>query len=297
MTADWRSACLLAFALLNPPVVSAEATPVTCAGEWRVDSRADGAKITYQMFAPESANGRAIVIVHGSGQSSRSNAWYARLSQDLLQHGYLVALPDKRGSGRSAGDWKTASFETLAGDTSAVIFDLSNRCALDFRNVGVVGVSQGGQITAIVAKDHPQLGFAVNLVGSTTPLHAALKHEERNNLTGRGVPKWLARPGAAISAWTLRTFRQRRFWKAVGNFDPASYWKNVQVTSRVVLAELDRNTPTEESARIIRSLGNPRVTVEVIPGVAHDLVIVDEAGAPRMHPRVLEIIDDLARVR
>ena len=70
------------------------------------------------LFLPE-GNGPfpAAVIIHGSGTSDRDNLWPLTLTQYLRESGIAVLLPDKRGSEKSEGDWRTSSFQDLAGDT------------------------------------------------------------------------------------------------------------------------------------------------------------------------------------
>ncbi|HEX9764667.1 MAG TPA: alpha/beta fold hydrolase, partial [Candidatus Acidoferrales bacterium] len=87
-----------------------------------------------------------VVIIHGSGASDRSNAWAAGFATGLAERGFAVLLPDKRGSGRSGGDWRTADFEALADDAIAGVKRLQQEETVDPRRVGVLGLSQGGHI-------------------------------------------------------------------------------------------------------------------------------------------------------
>lgn len=63
------------------------------------------------------------VIVHGSGTSGRTQAWAADFARGLAERGFAVLLPDKRGSGESGGDWRTASFADLADDATVGPYD------------------------------------------------------------------------------------------------------------------------------------------------------------------------------
>jgi dipeptidyl aminopeptidase/acylaminoacyl peptidase len=63
----------------------------------------------------------AVVVIHGSGSSMRNSRWYLTLTQYLQENGVAVLLPDKRGSEKSQGDWRSAGFEDLATDTLAAI--------------------------------------------------------------------------------------------------------------------------------------------------------------------------------
>ena len=63
----------------------------------------------------------AVVFIHGSETSKRANPWYLALSSYLQDHGVAVLLPDKRGSERFGGDWRTAGFAELAVDAIAAV--------------------------------------------------------------------------------------------------------------------------------------------------------------------------------
>ncbi|MGQ0639390.1 MAG: alpha/beta hydrolase family protein [Gemmatimonadaceae bacterium] len=71
----------------------------------------------------------AIVLAHGSSAQDR-NGYLANIrfmADHLARHGVAVLTYDKRGSGRSTGDWATASFADLAGDLIAGIRMLRTR--------------------------------------------------------------------------------------------------------------------------------------------------------------------------
>ena len=63
----------------------------------------------------------AIVYVHGSGKSDRDNLWIFGIADHILNNGIAVFVPDKRGSGKSGGDWCTADYQDLASDSAAAI--------------------------------------------------------------------------------------------------------------------------------------------------------------------------------
>src|SRR3954463_12923967 len=55
-----------------------------------------------------------IILVHGSGAENRE--YVLPFARFLVRHGVAVLGYDKRGVGESTGDWKTASYDELAGD-------------------------------------------------------------------------------------------------------------------------------------------------------------------------------------
>jgi pimeloyl-ACP methyl ester carboxylesterase len=232
-----------------------------------------------------------VVVIPGSGPSRRDNGWYLTLVDDLQRHGIAVLLPDKRGSGESQGDWHTASFDDLAADAEAAIDFLRHRSGLQLSRVGVIGLSQGGQIAPLVADRYPgQVDFVVNVVGAALPMHETLVYEEKNNLREIGVLPVLADLLAYPSAWSIIWVRQRPFWRAIGNFDPLPCWRRLSVPSLSLYGENDANVPARASAARLRALGNPNVSVIVFPGSGHALESPPGSGRSIFRPDALEAI-------
>ena len=136
-------------------------------------------RLAGMLFLPE-GNGPfpAAVIIHGSGTSDRDNLWPLTLTQYLRESGIAVLLPDKRGSEKSEGDWRTSSFQDLAGDTLAAISFLKDHDKIEVSQIGVIGISQGGHIAPIVGSQSPDIAFLVNVVGGSIRMHELLLYEE-----------------------------------------------------------------------------------------------------------------------
>lgn len=211
----------------------------------------------------------AAVIIHGSGTSSRSATWYLTLTQHLQEQGIVVLLPDKRGSEQSGGDWRTASFEDLATDTLAAVSYLKEQSDIPVTSVGVVGMSQGGHIAPLVVDRSSDVAWVVNVVGSSLAMHELLVYEETHNLRQMGFLPGVSNVMAHGTSFLVRNVADPDFWNAIGNFDPIPYWEAMAVRSLVVYGEKDTNVPAAESARRLRALGNPNITVTVYPGSGH----------------------------
>jgi len=213
----------------------------------------------------------AAVVIHGSGTSSRNNRWYLSLTHFLQDSGIVVLLPDKRGSEQSGGDWRQASFEDLATDTVAAIRFLQAQSDLEISGIGVIGMSQGGWIAPIAAKQSPGLSFLVSVVGSAVSTHQQFLYEEDHNLRQLGVlpgVSWvLARPATFVA----RHWAQSDFWNAVGDFDPLPYWKDLGVPALALFGAVDTNVPSARSAGLLRGLNKPGITVRVYEGSGHPL--------------------------
>lgn len=236
------------------------------------DNAEQNLSLAGMLFVPEGEGPfPAAVIIHGSGTSRRDNGWYLTLTRYLQDNGIVVLLPDKRGSENSAGDWRTASFEDLATDTAAAIRFLQEQEQVAIARIGLIGMSQGGQIAPVVADRSRGVAFVINVVGGATPMHEQLVYEENHNLRQFGVLPGLSDILAYPAAWSLIGIRQKDFWSAVGNFDPAPYWQRVSVPTLVLYGGEDTNVPSAESAARLRSLGNSHITVKVYEGSGHAL--------------------------
>jgi hypothetical protein len=67
----------------------------------------------------------AIVLIHGTGRTDRYNV--LPIAHFLVSHGVAILGYDKRGVGASAGDWRTASLDDLAGDAVSAVEYLQGR--------------------------------------------------------------------------------------------------------------------------------------------------------------------------
>jgi dienelactone hydrolase len=237
----------------------------------------------------------AAVIIHGSGTSRRANRWYLTLTHYLQDNGIAVLLPDKRGSEQSGGDWRSASFEDLATDTLAAIRYLSTERSTEVSRIGVIGMSQGGWIAPIVADRSPDLSFLVNFVGSAVSTHQQFLYEEDHNLRQFGVLPGVSRALAYVSTFVIRSWVQKDFWSAVGDFDPLPYWRKLEVPALVLFGEADTNTPSARSAELLGGLENPEITVRIYAGSGHALQDPPERGDRLIRQDALADIRDFIR--
>jgi pimeloyl-ACP methyl ester carboxylesterase len=111
-----------------------------------------------------------VVVVHASGAPERSFAAYRWLAKELPSRGIGVARYDRRGSGKSSGDFERASFPDLASDAEAVVRWLRSMKSVEAGRIAVWGMSQGGWIAPIMNADDPRIAALVIVSGAgTTP--------------------------------------------------------------------------------------------------------------------------------
>jgi len=105
----------------------------------------------------------ALVFVHGGGPQLRDIMW--GLGYLYAARGFAVLSYDKRGVGKSTGNWGEASFEDLADDAVAGARFLQARNEIAANQIGFWGLSQGGWIAPLAASRFPDAAFAIALSG------------------------------------------------------------------------------------------------------------------------------------
>jgi dienelactone hydrolase len=237
----------------------------------------------------------AAVVIHGSGTSSRQNRWYLTLAHYLQQNGIAVLLPDKRGSEQSEGDWRTADFEDLATDTLVAIEFMQQQDLLPVSGVGIVGMSQGGWIAPIVARDSDDLAFVVNMVGSAVTPNEQLLYEENYNIQQMGFLPGISYVIALASSAHIRNVRRPDFYGRVGDYDPVPLWSAMSIDVLALYGLDDTNVPSEESAARLNNLGKDNIEVRVFEGSGHALQDPVGAGNNIIRREALDAIVSLIK--
>jgi uncharacterized protein len=85
------------------------------------------------------------------------------LSDHLTRKGIATLRFDKRGGGKSTGNYAEATIEDFAGDAQAAVAYLKTRKDLDPKRIGLIGHSEGGLSAPIVASRSTDIAWLVLL--------------------------------------------------------------------------------------------------------------------------------------
>jgi uncharacterized protein len=127
----------------------------------------------------------AVILVHGSGPATRE--FMLPFARFLVRRGMAVFSYDKRGAGQSSGDWKTASFDDLAGDVVAAFEHLEHRQDIDASQIGLLGVSQAGWIMPLAAVRAKDLAFLISVSGPGVPASETTIDQAQHEMTASGM--------------------------------------------------------------------------------------------------------------
>lgn len=247
----------------------------------------------------------AVVYAHGSGPLTRDSLYGAT----FYPLGVAYLSFDKRGTGHSTGDWRTASLEELASDVLAGIRALKARPDIVGNRIGVIGISQGGWVGSLAARSK-DVAFLVAHSGSGMAVAENIVWEQLSQVKAAGLSAdqiakaeaFLRRTGrmategkpweevhAAYEAVKAEPFAAFAFPAALpkDNYNWAWFRKNGDVDSAVALrqakcpvlwffGDLDTQVPTARSEPRLReaflAAGNRDATIRVMPNASHMLL-------------------------
>ena len=140
----------------------------------------NGLKLYGTLWSPKKSNGKGLFFVTSSQGNDRSgtNA-EAKYFSNL---GYTVFNYDKRGTGKSEGDWQSATIEELCSDDMNALEFFSKISFLSLPDIGIMGSSQGGIKIPYILSKLPGLGFGISIsCPDGTLLESDLNHWKNLN--------------------------------------------------------------------------------------------------------------------
>ncbi len=115
----------------------------------------------------------AVILISGSGQQDRDETiplvpgykpfWL--IADQLTRQGIAVLRYDDRGVGQSTGDPTTATSADFAQDTEAGLNYLLTHPAINPKQIGLLGHSEGALIAAMIAARDPNVAFVISMAG------------------------------------------------------------------------------------------------------------------------------------
>lgn len=110
----------------------------------------------------------AAILIAGSGPQDRDenvagHRSFLVLADHLTHKGIAVLRYDKRGIGKSTGNYDQATTEDFASDAEAALNYLKSRKEINARKIGLIGHSEGGLIAPMIASRSADLAWIVLL--------------------------------------------------------------------------------------------------------------------------------------
>jgi uncharacterized protein len=225
----------------------------------------------------------ATVVIHPASGGDRTDSFYDHLRSVLPEHGIAVLIFDRRGSGKSEGNFETADFEDLASDVIAAVEYLQSRPDIEKSKIGLHGTSQGAWIAPIAAARKADIAFIVAVSASgVSPAdqmnYGVACHLEKDgfdraaveeairlrNLVNEYFRRRVSREqvAAELSRFEHEPWYERGYlypsgelpvditqsnWHYVMDYEPLSVWKTVTQPTLFLFAQVDEWVPIEQS--------------------------------------------------
>jgi hypothetical protein len=134
----------------------------------------------------------AAVLLSDSGPHDRDETLAGHhplliLADHLTRKSFAVLRFDKRGIGKSTGDYASATTEDFAGDAEAALAYLKTRKEIAARKIGLIGHGEGGMIAPIVAARSKDVAWMVSLASPGLKGEDALLLQSETILKAAGV--------------------------------------------------------------------------------------------------------------
>lgn len=112
-----------------------------------------------------------VLLIAGSGPNDRDETVFGHkpflvLADYLTRQGIAVLRFDKRGCGKSTGNYDNATSLDFSDDVLAGIASIKSRQEVDSNQIGLIGHSEGGIIAPMVAAKSKDVAFVVLMAGT-----------------------------------------------------------------------------------------------------------------------------------
>jgi uncharacterized protein len=256
----------------------------------------------------------AVVFLHGAGSEGRYGSRF--LAEYFTRYGIAALIYDKRGVGKSTGDWKRSDFIDLAGDAIAGIELLQQSNEINPKQIGLYGHSQGGMIAPLIASRSKNVAFIISGAGSAVPVYESEINSITNQVRAQGISGTeLAEASELIKLW-VNVMRTGQGWeqfdaaiekargmkwfpmlhvppkdnwlwafhKRIYDYNAAEYWAQVSIPVLLIYGERDLYVPLAQTFsnldRALSKAKNRDYTILVLPRASHAFNIESEAGQP-----------------
>lgn len=292
--------------------------------EVSIANEAGGAVLSGTLtFPANAAKAPAVILIAGSGRNDRNGTamgHFLLLSDFLTRNGFVVLRSDKRGVGKSTGNYAEATTDDFASDINAAIEFLKGRPQVDPSRIALIGHSEGSLIAPMVASKRKDVACmillgAVGMKGdelllsqiramSTATGRAAADvdsivalNREYYRIIGQDLSKeektgLLKKVNPAISDKELNQLLKPWIHYYIGT-DPSVSLKKVDcpvlVTSgsKDLQCVADENLPLIEKA--LKAGGNKKFKIYKAPELNH-LLQTCTSGSPLEYDQIPEII-------
>jgi len=234
-----------------------------------VTFRNKGQQIIGILHIPDNLNSEekapGIVMFHGfTGNKTEAHRLFVHVARALSEYGFIVLRFDFRGSGDSDGEFEDMTVLGEVSDAEKALTFLMEQRNVDKERVGILGLSMGGRVAAILASKDKRVKFAILY----SPALGSLKERFFSQMSKEKLEKLNSgEPIEVSSGWYLK----KEFFETVDYIVPLEIMGSIKVPTLIIHSDGDEIIPLEEALKgyeLIKDL-NEKNELYIIKGGDH----------------------------
>lgn len=194
------------------------------------------------------------------------------IEEKFLSRGFSVLYLNKRGLGKSTGDWKKSDFNERASDAIAAFDFLKQYPGIDSTKIGMAGHSQGGWIAQIAAAKNVKVAFVLSFAGPTVGVYEQTRINDENSfllcdgLSGKKHKRELRLRKLELSVGGKLgklIGGEAGQWARIRNYENTRTLKNLKVPTLFLFAEYDTSVPPQNNIEHLNKVFNYKIPVHI----------------------------------
>lgn len=248
----------------------------------------------------------ALVLLHGSSTNLKSD--YIFDADFFAKRGFEVLIFDKRGNGKSTGDYYTSNYDDLIADAIACLKTMNDIESVDKSKIGLWGYSQGAMLlprvitktdipSFLIAKS-PEIVSVTEAAAYSDSLRVVNSGDSRSNghivaESHRKVEKMISDDSdyKEVEKFIHQNAQNYNFMSPTGLYGSLninenefegfywkgrtenfySSWKNLNIPTLVLFGERDALVNTGKNKLLLDKLKNEYIEVVLFPYANHHL--------------------------
>jgi len=206
-----------------------------------------------------------IAMFHGfTGNRTEAHRFFVDVARALCDSGFVVLRFDFRGSGDSDGHFDDMTVPGEVSDAGKALTFLTKQREVDKDRIGVIGLSMGGRVAAVLASKDSRTKFAVLYSAALSPLRQRFLSQARKEDLERLDAVEAIQVG---EGWYLK----KPFFDTVDKPVPFDVMNRIRVPILLVHSDADQVVPIDDSEKghyIVRDLNN-RNELHIVKGGDH----------------------------
>jgi len=212
-----------------------------------------------------------VVLISGSGQQNRdeeifNHKPFAVIADHFARNGIATLRYDDRGVGGSIGNITDVTTEDFASDASAVMDWLRDQNR--FGKIGLLGHSEGGLISFMLAASADRPDFIISIAGPAVNGTEIIKYQNRTAMLRSGASEEQAQQIGDAAIKKLLADKSNKWMQWFLTHNPADNLKRIEIPAMLIYGGKDRQVPAHMNVELAKKHA-PEAIVKEYPGLNH----------------------------